>query len=655
MVKSFKKATANYLPQHSQPLLQHVYRSRIPSAESLLSQFQAAHPAPRPSLLYLPEASPPVTVCSVRHANLLFLAPSTSDTDPLLILEFIHRTIDIFEDFLGAPLLSHKIENNYDVIAQLLVEMCDAGIVCNTESNALHENVEIEGFLGKLLGGINLPTGPTPGLGGGSNPLKQSLSASAASAMAGPAIPWRRSGVRHTSNELYVDIVEELNVTLAPSGRPLTAIASGSIAFTAKISGVPDLILSLSASGGRAGIARTLELPVFHPCVRLGRWKEKPGELSFIPPDGRFILAGYESNLLPALVDDDKPPSDYEKLFLPATVDLVPSLGASGNEFEVRLTLNTNFPGSTSSSNRPGTQSRGSGTSTPSFLGSMGASSSGGSSSSPSLETVSVAVPIPKSVRSITDIQPSRGDATFMPGSDYLEWKVPTKGEGSVTGTATLRCTLVGHASTLDDEDDEEDMDEFADSTAVAVRNNNTQMLSYYDDTTTYPESYQQQVAPGSEAKKKKKKKKKGTSSEKEKGKGKAKTVVSDIAAAATNTASSSSAASPLSSTPTASSSFFQNPPSQSQPQSQPQSQVQPPSQRATVSSAAKKRIQKNKALMPSSVSVSFSVKGWLPSGIRVESLVVDQRKSRGLGEGVKPYKGVKYVCVSRRGVEKRC
>ena len=56
---------------------------------------------------------------------------------------------------------------------------------------------------------------------------------------------------------------------------------------------------------------------------------------------------------------------------------------------------------------------------------------------------------------------------------------------------------------------------------------------------------------------------------------------------------------------------------------------------------------------MPSSASVSFSVKGWLASGIKVENLSV--AKSRGLGEGVKPYKGVKYLTLSRDGVEVRC
>ena len=73
------------------------------------------------------------------------------------MLEFLHRVIDVFEDFLGAPLLSGKIESNYDVVAQLLGEMCDGGIICNTEGNALRENVEVSGVLGKLFTQVGLP------------------------------------------------------------------------------------------------------------------------------------------------------------------------------------------------------------------------------------------------------------------------------------------------------------------------------------------------------------------------------------------------------------------------------------------------------------------------------------------------------------------
>jgi hypothetical protein len=98
-----------------------------------------------------------VTVFSTVQSNLLFLALTEVDTEPLVVLEFLHRVVDVLEDFVGPPLLSSRIESNYDVVAQLLTEMCDAGVVCNTEPNALQEVVEVPGWMGKLLGGIGVP------------------------------------------------------------------------------------------------------------------------------------------------------------------------------------------------------------------------------------------------------------------------------------------------------------------------------------------------------------------------------------------------------------------------------------------------------------------------------------------------------------------
>lgn len=75
----------------------------------------------------------------------------------MFVLEFLHRIIDVLEEFIGAPLLASKIEGSYDVVAQLLGEMCDAGSVCNTEPNALRDDVDIPGWMGKILGGVGLP------------------------------------------------------------------------------------------------------------------------------------------------------------------------------------------------------------------------------------------------------------------------------------------------------------------------------------------------------------------------------------------------------------------------------------------------------------------------------------------------------------------
>ncbi|KAJ4856076.1 adaptor complexes medium subunit family domain-containing protein [Trichoderma breve] len=498
------------------PILSHTYTGRPLSASHLLSLY-LEHPFPRPSLIYLPNANPPTLVFSLTHSNLLFLATSSTEIEPLLVLEFLHRIVDAFEDFVGAPLLAVKLENNYDVVAQLLTEMCDAGTVSTTEPNALREVVEMEGWVDKLLGSINLP---------GKNPLNTNSNTPSLIASNTPALPWRRANVRHTSNELYADVVETLSVTLAPSGRPLAAFANGTIAFTSKVSGVPDVLVTLSSPSGKHNIGGIMELPVFHPCVRLNKWNERPGELSFIPPDGRFILAGYEVDLLP-FTSGKSGSVNSNNLKLPVNLEMKTGLGPVGSEFEVRLQTNKIF---------------------------------GTPNSSSAANDLTVTIPLPEDVRNLSDIRPSRGDASFNRAEGRLEWHIPAKEISGPTSHFGLRCTVVGSLAD-DDEGEEFDPTGFGFGTDYS-----------------YNEPYQSTPAA------KKGKEKQGADDE-------------------------------------------QDP----------------------------KRVAQNKILMPSSASVSFSVKGWLASGLKIESIVIDTRKSRGLGEGVKPYKGVKYLTVSKGGVEIRC
>ncbi|KAM3512189.1 hypothetical protein MY11210_004177 [Beauveria gryllotalpidicola] len=528
------------------PILSHVYAGRPLSAAQLLPLY-LEHAAPRPNLIYLANTNPPTLVFSLTHGNLLFLATTSSEIEPLLVLEFLHRIIDAFEDFVGAPLLAVKIENNYDIVAQLLTEMCDAGNVSTTEPNALREVVEVEGWVDKLLGSINLP-GKLQSNSGSSTPSILPTT--------GTALPWRRANVRHTSNEMYADVVETLSVTLAPSGRPLAAFANGTIAFTAKVSGVPDITVNLTSPSGKHNLGSFMELPVFHPCVRLNRWKERPGELSFIPPDGRFILAGYEVDLLP-FTSGKSGNLSSSSLKLPVNLEMKTGMGPTGSEFEVRLQVNKIFgiPGSSSSSQL----GRGGG---PGRLGSPHP----GTPASPSLDDLVVTIPLPADVRNLSDIRPSKGDASFNPGQRILEWYIPAKELSGPTSHFGLRSTVVGALSNEPQED-------AFDPSGFGFG----QDYSYNEPYQSVPVANNAQGSHGSKAK--------------ESGGGE---------------------------------------------------------------QDAKKAAQ-NKILMPSSASVNFSVKGWLASGLKVDSIVLDTRKSRGLGEGVKPYKGVKYLTVSKGGVELRC
>jgi len=342
-------------------------------------------------------------------------------------------------------------------------------------------------------------------------------------------------------------------------------MANGTIAFTAKISGVPDLLLTLTAPGGKTGIIQAMDLPCFHPCVRLARWRENPGELSFVPPDGQFVLAGYECNLLPNIFT---PTSHTGKiptptLNLPVLVEVRSSLGSTGDEFEARLVLNPKATSNSGSKSAPTSAlgSRpGAGISRPGNLSSA-FNTPTGSSASPAVEDVLVTIPIPSDVRNISDLRASKGEAHYLASESTVEWRVSNKEIAAMGSTgATLRCTVVGPVAQREDDSPQ----------TLTLR---TDTFDYDD---TVPSSYQ-----------------------------------------SANSATST---------------------------------------RAVETSAARdtRRVQPNAALMPRSASLSFSVRGWLASGIKVEGLVVNAKTSKGLGAGVTPYKGVKYHTVSRRGVEVR-
>lgn len=294
-----------------------------------------------------------------------------------------------------------------------------------------------------------------------------------------------------------------------------------------------------------------MELPVFHPCVRLNRWKERPGELSFIPPDGRFILAGYEVDLLP-FTSGKSGSLSSNNLKLPVNLEMKTGVGPTGSDFEVRLQVTKPLgTPSTSSSSQLG---RGGGS------GRLGGGPHAGSPAAPLLDDLTVTIPLPSDVRNLSEVRPSKGDASFNPGEKMLEWHIPAKDIMSgPTSYFGLRCTVVGPL--VDDEEPEFDPNGF----------------NFNND-------------------------------------------------------------------------YSYNEPYQSEPSAKPDQE-----KGASKDDLDAKKVAQNKILMPSSASVSFAVKGWLASGLKVESIMIDARKSRGLGEGVKPYKGVKYLTVSKGGVEIRC
>lgn len=80
---------------------------------------------------------------------------------------------------------------------QLLNEMMDSGLPLTTEPNILKELIPPPNLVNLVVNAL-VPSNPVTSSG----PPQ------------GAAVPWRASGVKHASNEVYFDIVEELDMTI---------------------------------------------------------------------------------------------------------------------------------------------------------------------------------------------------------------------------------------------------------------------------------------------------------------------------------------------------------------------------------------------------------------------------------------------------------
>lgn len=115
------------------------------------------------------------------------------------------------------------------------------------------------------------------------------------------AVSWRSEGIKYRKNEVFLDVVESVNLLVSASGNVLRSEIVGAIKMRVYLSGMPELRLGLNdkvlfESTGR-GKSKSVELEdvKFHQCVRLSRF-DNDRTISFIPPDGEFELMSYRLN-----------------------------------------------------------------------------------------------------------------------------------------------------------------------------------------------------------------------------------------------------------------------------------------------------------------------------------------------------------------------
>ncbi|KAI8907364.1 Mu homology domain-containing protein [Gorgonomyces haynaldii] len=212
----------------------------------------------------------------IRHNNLYLVAITKKNSNASLILLFLHKLVQVFTEYFK-ELEEESIRDNFVIIYELLDEMLDFGYPQTTESKILQEYITQESY--KLEKQARPPMAVTN------------------------AVSWRSEGLKYRKNEVFLDVIESVNLLVNANGNVIRSEILGAIKMKCYLSGMPDVRLGLNdklmfENTGRVaskGKAVEMEDVKFHQCVRLSRF-ETDRTISFIPPDGEFELMSYRLN-----------------------------------------------------------------------------------------------------------------------------------------------------------------------------------------------------------------------------------------------------------------------------------------------------------------------------------------------------------------------
>lgn len=219
-----------------------------------------------------------VNYAYVKRNNLHLVSLSRKNVNVTAALAFLHKIIEVFSQYFG-EFDEEAVRDNFVTIYELLDEMIDFGFPQITESRILQEYITQEGY-GLTSHQVKPPMAVTN------------------------AVSWRSEGVFYRKNEVFIDVIESVNLLANATGQVVRCEVEGAIKMNALLTGMPELRLGLNElifldntdrnTSSRNNSTKGVELEdvKFHQCVRLSRF-HNDRTISFIPPDGEFDLMNY--------------------------------------------------------------------------------------------------------------------------------------------------------------------------------------------------------------------------------------------------------------------------------------------------------------------------------------------------------------------------
>lgn len=208
----------------------------------------------------------------VQYSNLYVLAVAQSNVNAAATLVFLHKLIEIFKHYFQ-ELEEESLRDNFVIAYELLDEVMDHGYVQFTEAKILSEFIKTDAH--RMAVQARPPMAVTN------------------------AVSWRQEGLFYKKNEVFLDVVESVNLLVNSNGTVVRSEVVGALKMRAYLSGMPECKCGVNdkvlfEAQGRGGRQKAVDLEdiKFHQCVRLASF-ERDRTISFIPPDGAFDLMTY--------------------------------------------------------------------------------------------------------------------------------------------------------------------------------------------------------------------------------------------------------------------------------------------------------------------------------------------------------------------------
>lgn len=231
------------------------------------------------------DAPPVLCIDDINHIyvsknGLIFCITTKFNVSPSLYVQLLEYICKVFKDYCGV-LSEEAIRKNFTLLYELLDELLDYGYPQGSATENLRNYVHNEPIV------VESARASLPKMGAKTQP---------SSAVRKP-IAGAGNGRRSGRNEIFVDIIERLNVLFSPNGYVLNASIDGHIQMKSYLNGNPELKLALNedlviGAGGSNYGAVVLDDANFHECVRLDEF-EAGRILTFQPPEGEFSVLNY--------------------------------------------------------------------------------------------------------------------------------------------------------------------------------------------------------------------------------------------------------------------------------------------------------------------------------------------------------------------------